>query len=394
MRFAAFVPACPPWRAPSPSAALTATRNPPTWKTLTSSRPGPCASPSTFANAAIVFIVCAAPTRESSASTTSCPASRRGATPIATWFPLVSNVIRSKASVPPPIFSAGSTASAASPSPNSTPVSAPSTPSLPASSPLPSTTPTPPSVAKAARVFRSAGFQPASFFFYAVALFGRLPGFLSGSSCLPLKPPPRWRRYEMTSSTRSRGYLPHLETQEAIYFVTFRLADSLPRELVLQLRKERDTIEKASLAGNSRPGDLSRLRELRALLKKVERCLDRGMGCCHLRDSRVAGIAAEALRHFHGRRYRLLAWCVMPNHVHVLFSPLREHTLEAILHSWKSYSAQKANALLGRTGPFWQREYFDHLVRDQSSLRRITQYIQDNPKRAGLLNWPWVEVLP
>ena len=63
------------------------------------------------------------------------------------------------------------------------------------------------------------------------------------------------------------------------------------------------------------------------------------------------------------------------------------------LHSWKSYSAQKANALLGRTGPFWQREYFDHLVRDQSSLRKITQYIRDNPQKAGLLNWPWVEIL-
>jgi hypothetical protein len=72
----------------------------------------------------------------------------------------------------------------------------------------------------------------------------------------------------MTSSTRSRGYLPHLETQEAIYFVTFRLADSLPRELILQLRKERNTIGKASLEGNTKPGDLSRFRELRALLKK------------------------------------------------------------------------------------------------------------------------------
>ena len=197
----------------------------------------------------------------------------------------------------------------------------------------------------------------------------------------------------MTSSARSRGYLPHLETQQAIYFVTFRLADSLPQELVLQLRKERDTIEKASRARTTQPGDLSRLRDLRALLKKAERCLDKGIGSCHLRDSRVAGIVAEALRHFHGQRYRLLAWCLMPNHVHVLFSPLREHTLDAILHSWKSYSAKQANALLARTGPFWQREYFDHLVRDQSSLRRITQYIRDNPKRAGLRNWPWVEVL-
>ena len=65
----------------------------------------------------------------------------------------------------------------------------------------------------------------------------RLPSqFAHATSCLCPKPPPRWRRYEMTSSTRSRGYLPHLETQEAIYFVTFRLADSLPRELVLQPR--------------------------------------------------------------------------------------------------------------------------------------------------------------
>ena len=112
-----------------------------------------------------------------------------------------------------------------------------------------------------------------------------------------------------------------------------------------------------------------------------------------MRDFRIARIVADTIHHFHGQRYRLFAWCVMPNHVHALFSPLQEHTLEAILHSWKSYSAQQANALLACTGHFWQREYFDHLVRGESSLRKITQYIQDNPKRAGLLNWPWVEVL-
>jgi REP element-mobilizing transposase RayT len=195
----------------------------------------------------------------------------------------------------------------------------------------------------------------------------------------------------MTSSTRTRGYLPHLETQEAIYFVTFRLADSLPKELVLQLLQERDTIQR--LAETTTAGDLSRLRELRALMKKAERCLDRGHGHCSLQDPRVARMVAEALRHFHGQRYRLFAWCLMPNHVHVLFSPLREHTLDAILHSWKSYSAHPANALLARAGPFWQPEYFDHLVRDQSSLRKVTHYIRDNPRRAGLVNWPWVEIL-
>ena len=164
----------------------------------------------------------------------------------------------------------------------------------------------------------------------------------------------------MTSLTRTRGYLPHLETQEGIYFVTFRLADSLPKELVLQLLKEHDTIRNARLAETTTSGDLSRLRELRTLMKKAERCLDSGHGHCYLCDARVARIVAEALRHFHGQRYRLFAWCVMPNHVHVLFSPLREHNLDAILHSWKSFSAHQANVLLARRGPFWQREYFDH----------------------------------
>jgi REP element-mobilizing transposase RayT len=197
----------------------------------------------------------------------------------------------------------------------------------------------------------------------------------------------------MSPSTRSRGYLPHLEAQQAIYFVTFRLADSLPKELVLQLRGQRKALRRASFAGTTSLGDLVRLRELRALLRKAERCLDRGLGRCHMRDARIARVVAEAICHFHSQRYRLLAWFVMPNHVHVLFSPLREQTLETILHSWKSYSANRANALLSRLGRFWQREYFDHLVRDESSLRKFKQYIQDNPRRAGLRNWPWVEVL-
>jgi REP element-mobilizing transposase RayT len=208
----------------------------------------------------------------------------------------------------------------------------------------------------------------------------------------------KWRPYKiwrckMTSATRSRGYLPHLETQQAIYFVTFRLADSLPKELVLQLRKQREALKRASVAATTSSADLVRLRELRALLRKAEQCLDRGLGLCHMRDARIARIVAEAIRHFRGQRYHLLAWCVMPNHVHVLFSLLPGQRLEAVLHSWKSYSANHANALLARSGRFWQREYFDHLVRDESSIQKFKQYIRDNPRRAGLRNWPWVEVL-
>ena len=192
------------------------------------------------------------------------------------------------------------------------------------------------------------------------------------------------------ATIRSRGYLPHWETDGAIYFVTFRLADSLPRKLAAQLNKERQAIEKAGKAGAATPADAARLEKLRAILRKAERCLDGGLGECHLRDDRVARIVSDALRKFDGKRYRLIAWCVMPNHVHAVFSPSGGHDLETILHSWKSYSANIANQLLARTGHFWQREYFDHLVRNEASLSKILQYVMEYPRKAGLRNWPWV----
>lgn len=195
---------------------------------------------------------------------------------------------------------------------------------------------------------------------------------------------------KLTATIRSRGYLPHWESELAIYFVTFRLADSLPRELLERLRRERQTIGGTRQAGTA--ADRAESSKLRALLQEAERFLDNGLGKCYLRDFRVAKIVADAIRQFHGQRYRLFAWCVMPNHVHVLFSPLGVHTLERILHSWKSFSALEANRLLDRTGPFWQREYFDYLVRNGAALAKITQYIAENPQKAGLRNWPWVQV--
>jgi REP element-mobilizing transposase RayT len=195
-------------------------------------------------------------------------------------------------------------------------------------------------------------------------------------------------------SVRSRGYLPHWESEYSTYFVTYRLADSLPRELLDRLRQERHAFDHTEQAGTEVPADRDRTRKLRATLQKAEQCLDQGLGQCYMRDFRVAKIVADSIRHFHAQRYRLRAWCVMPNHVHVIFSPLQEHTLEAILHTWKSYSALEANRFLGRTGRFWQREYFDHLVRNEASLLKITRYVQENPQKAGLHNWPWAEVLP
>lgn len=200
-----------------------------------------------------------------------------------------------------------------------------------------------------------------------------------------------------SASIRSRGYLPHWEAELATYFVTFRLADSLPQKLIADIRRERALLQRAIfVAPASRrrfsplPPDQTRLRKLNALLRKAESCLDQGLGHCYMRDPRIAAIVARAIQYFDAQRYQLLAWCVMPNHVHTLFAPLGNSSLATTVQSWKSYSAHQANAALHRSGLFWQREYFDHLVRSQSHLLKFAKYIEQNPIKAGLQNWPWV----
>jgi REP element-mobilizing transposase RayT len=86
------------------------------------------------------------------------------------------------------------------------------------------------------------------------------------------------------------------------------------------------------------------------------------------------------------------AWCVMPNHVHVLARLFPGVSLASVLHSWKSFTAKRANTMLHRGGAFWQREYYDHLIRDESEFEYAVQYVFDNPAKAGLSNWPWVWV--
>jgi REP element-mobilizing transposase RayT len=123
---------------------------------------------------------------------------------------------------------------------------------------------------------------------------------------------------------------------------------------------------------------------------RIEEYFDRGAGACSLRDPRIGEIMANALRYWDGKRYRLVAWCVMPNHVHVVCRFLPGQELAAVLKSWKSYTARRANGILGRSGAFWQREYYDRLIRNEDEFDRAVQYVVSNPERAGLKNWRWV----
>jgi REP element-mobilizing transposase RayT len=197
----------------------------------------------------------------------------------------------------------------------------------------------------------------------------------------------------LVSGLHFRGRLPHLKKENVVYFVTFRLADSLPAREIARLKHERQAVLEQARAAKS-PLTWHEEEQLLAwYCDRVEALLDAGHGACWLRRADVAGLVAQALRLFDGQRYELRAWVVMPNHVHVIVWPLDGHTLSGILHSWKSFTSKAANRLLGRAGIFWQKESFDHWIRDEAEHARLVAYVENNPVKGRLCqartDWQW-----
>lgn len=171
--------------------------------------------------------------------------------------------------------------------------------------------------------------------------------------------------------------------------MTFRLADSLPAATLRQWVLERDHLvaRAASLGRPLSEDELNRLNELHS--ERIERWLDQGHGCCALRLPEIAALVAGAIQFHDGVRHDLMAWCIMPNHVHLVIRPLT-HSLSEVLRTIKGYTGKQANELRGTSGAFWQSEPYDHLIRDRTDLARQIAYVVTNPSAAGLVNWPWV----
>ncbi|MHC4951871.1 MAG: transposase [Planctomycetota bacterium] len=204
--------------------------------------------------------------------------------------------------------------------------------------------------------------------------------------------PPASSRQVSGLRIRSRGRLPHWEKEGSIYFITFRLNDSIPQDIANAYQFERENIIKTAIYLDRPLTDYETERLQKLYSSKIESYLDKGIGNCYLRQRPIAQIVLDAFEYFHNERYKLYTLCIMPNHVHVLFRPFEGYMLEKILHSWKSYTSTKANELLNRSGVFWQKEYYDHLVRNELEFNRIAKYILENPEKAGLKDWPWVKV--
>ena len=127
--------------------------------------------------------------------------------------------------------------------------------------------------------------------------------------------------------------------------------------------------------------------------RRVEAYLDQGHGRCYLKESAVATMVQNALLFHDQTKYRLSAWTIMPNHVHLLCTPAAGHNLAEIMHSLKSYTSNEANKMLGRKGRFWQKEYFDRYIRSARHFAKVVTYIENNPVKAQLCaqakDWPF-----
>ena len=168
-----------------------------------------------------------------------------------------------------------------------------------------------------------------------------------------------------------RGYLPHFDSGEMVQFITFRLYDSVPEDVVTQWKAELNW-QRNSAADS---------KETIELQKRIEVYADAGHGQCFLKDKRIRLLVEDTLLHFDQQRYELFKWCIMPNHVHLLCRIYPGRNLEKTVHSWKSFSSHKANKMLKRTGKFWMLDYYDRYIRDQNHFTKTVEYIKNNGRK-------------
>ena len=197
------------------------------------------------------------------------------------------------------------------------------------------------------------------------------------------------------SNLRFREYyrrrLPHIQIAGSTYFVTFRLINSLPKEALEVLAEETARIRKL-------PNNEANLEHQR-WFGKFDNYLDRALcGEEYLKNEQIADLVAKSIHYRDGKVYDLVAFCIMPNHVHLVCTPLEKgegvfNSLTEILQSLKRHTARQSNLILGRSGAFWQDESYDHIVRDEAELERIIKYVLNNPVKAGLVDnwsmWKW-----
>jgi putative transposase len=192
-------------------------------------------------------------------------------------------------------------------------------------------------------------------------------------------------------------HLPHIQPPGATFFITFRLVGSVPKKVLARWADEHLALERLLTKHSQAEGEKQRLAAFRRRFRELEQCLDAAdTGPLWLKDDAVAKLLTESIHYRDGQVYRLDAFCIMANHVHLVIAPLPSgveyYSLAKIMHSLKLYTARRANLLLNREGQFWEHESFDHFIRDEAEQQRIVEYVLNNPVKAGIVSswrdWP------
>jgi REP element-mobilizing transposase RayT len=198
------------------------------------------------------------------------------------------------------------------------------------------------------------------------------PGFVG------LHPDKRIRKYAR--------HLPHWRQDGATYFVTFRLGDSLPEAKLIEIKNLRSHWEYTHPEPRSEKDWEEHSREI---IRRTEAWSDEGHGACYFREKRWADDLRDRLHYFHGERYRLNCWVIMPNHCHLVFRSFDRHELEDLIGAMKGVTARHINADNKSSGELWEQECFDRIIRDTEHLERVIRYIGRNPLLAGLPRDKW-----
>jgi type I restriction enzyme R subunit len=211
-----------------------------------------------------------------------------------------------------------------------------------------------------------------------------------------------------------RRDLPPWDVPDAVYFVTTCVEGSIPALGLLDIDRYRSELQNRPC-----PDGVAReewtIRKWKLDFARAEEWIDCKSLVRHFSDERLARIVVDAMYFFAGTRYELLAFVVMPSHLHWVFRPMRTWVeslntdrqvgnlppqggrlrtpRERIVQSLNRFTAGECNRLLGKQGAFWQHESYDHWVRDAEELERIIGYVEANPVKAGLVksptDWPF-----
>jgi REP element-mobilizing transposase RayT len=177
----------------------------------------------------------------------------------------------------------------------------------------------------------------------------------------------------------SRGYLPHFDGREVPQFVSLHIFDSVPASVLVRWKRELDVTKSKS--------------DRILLQRRIEKYLDHGYGLAFMKHHRIASMIQNVLLASDGESYRLSAWVIMPNHIHLLATRFEDYMLADIMQTLKSITSHKANRILKRHGQFWMPDYFDRYVRNAEHFAKTVRYIEDNPVKARLCerpeNWPF-----